>query len=361
MKIGIDASMIDSNKAGIGYYAFSLIEALALIDLQNQYYIFTLNKDLLKEIKLPNNFKIIEIQGKGNLYWMFKCLPVIWNLNLDHFLSPSNLFWGCVLKKCTTVVHDIAQVLHPEFFYKKGNLFYRIELNVLLRRKGLVITPSNSVKQEILKNFKFIRSDIEVIAEGLHSWVLKEYHNGYKEEVIKRYNLPNKYVLTVGTLEPRKNLVKVILGFKEYLRSYNSNIKLLIVDKKGWFYEEIFKIVKEHNLDKDVMFLGYVPDSDLPVIYDLSDFIVSLSYYEGFGLPLIEANARKKSVLASDISVYRELSVNGLYISPDADNLEISKAMDSIKSIEFTLPQDFFDRYSWKKTAKDILELWLKR
>lgn len=358
MRIGIDVSMIDNNKAGIGYYAYSLVQSLSQIDKSNQYFLFVFNKELIKDLSLPSNFEIIEVKGTGNLKWMLKCLPKIHGLKLDQFLSPSNLFWGCVLNNCTTVVHDIAQILHPQFFYKKGNLFYRIELSLLLRRKGFVVTPSNAVKKEIKEHYKYIRARIEVIKEGLHEWVFKDYTNDFKQEVIAKYKLPEHYVLTVGTLEPRKNLVNVILAFKEYIEKYNSDIKLVIVGKKGWFFDQIYKTVEENNLTSNVKFLGYVPDSDLPVIYDLCDFVVSLSYYEGFGLPLIEANARGKFVLGSDIEVYRELEASGVYISPYSDPKDLGRAFNGVNGFQFKPDPIFFDTYSWKSTARHFLDLW---
>lgn len=357
MKIGIDVSMIDENKAGIGYYAYSLVLALSQTDINNQYYLFTFNKTLLKDLQLPNNFSIIEVNGKGNLKWMFKCLPIIRKLKLDQFFSPSNLFWGCVLNNCTTVIHDIAQIIHPEFFYRKGNIFYRIELSLLLRRRGIVITPSVAVKNDILKFYRFVRAPIYTIKEGLHEWALEAYDENKNNTVKGKYSLPDNYLLTVGTLEPRKNLIAVIMGFKEFLKEH-SDYKLVVVGKKGWFYEEIYNTVKENSLDDSVMFLGYVPDTDLASIYDLSTFVISLSFHEGFGLPLIEANSRNKAVLASNIAVYRELDVVGEYVELTSSPIEISEKMAKLVNLNSDNANTISDTYSWKKVTKELLDIW---
>jgi len=359
MRIGIDVSMIDESKAGIGYYAYSLIDALAQIDTVNQYYLFTFNKLNLSDLKLSPNFEVIEVEGKGNLKWMLACLPKIRSLKLDQFLSPSNLFWGCVLKNCTTVIHDIAQILHPEFFYKKGNLFYRIELSLLLRRTGVIITPSKAVKQEIISNYKKIKSKIFTVTEGLHGWTLEEPNIQKQSEIKNKYVLPEKYLLTVGTLEPRKNLIGVIGGFKEFLKGF-PEYKLVIVGKKGWFYDEIFKFVTANQMEDKIIFLGYVPDTDLSAIYDLSAFVVSLSFYEGFGLPLIEANARNKAILASNIEVYRELEISGSYIDLKSNTTHIAEKMENLLNFEFVKKENFFDIYSWKNAAEQILNIWHK-
>lgn len=357
MRIGIDVSMIDKNKAGIGYYAFSLVKALNTIDSVNEYFLFTYDKELLNELQLRSNFKIIEVPGSGNLKWMVKCLSSIKELNLNHFLSPSNLFWGCVLNNCTTVIHDIGQILYPKFFYKKGNLIYKFELNILLRKKGIVIVPSNSVKRELISTFKFIKSAVFVIKEGLHEWVFKKYTDEDKANVINKYNLPEDYILSVGTLEPRKNLVQSILGFKEFLK-LNPSFKYLIVGKKGWFYDEILEIVQKSNLEDNVKFLGYVPDSDLPVIYDNSQLLILLSHYEGFGLPLIEATARNVPVLASNIDVFNELDINSLNISLNSTPEEIGIFIDKAIAQPVKVNDSFFDTYSWKSTAQEFINMW---
>lgn len=357
MRIGIDASMVDSNKAGIGYYAYSLIEALSTIDKKNEYYLFTYNRNLLEDLKLSDNFRVIEIAGTGNLKWMLKCLPSIWKLKLDKFLSPSNLFWGCVLSNCTTVIHDIAQIARPEFFRKKGNLLYRLELRILLRRKGLVIVPSKSVETELRKYFSNIRPKVTLISEGLHEWVFTPSNDSNKEEIMHKYGLPGEYILFVGTLEPRKNIESLIRGFKEFLNR-RPGYKLVIAGKKGWFYESIFKLVEELNLKDSVIFLGYVPDNDLPYIYDLSRFVVNLSFYEGFGLPLIEANARNKAVLASNIGVYNELNIQGEYIDPNASSIEIAAAMERLVEFENVNSSSIIATYSWKSAAQRLLNEW---
>ncbi|MBE0573946.1 glycosyltransferase family 4 protein [Candidatus Dojkabacteria bacterium] len=357
MRIGIDVSMIDVNKAGIGYYAHSLIKALAEVDGKNEYFLITHDGNLLKGLRLPENFSIIQIKApSGNLKWMLRCLRPIRELELDYFISPSNLFWGCVLRNCVTIVHDIGQVLYPKFFPKKGNIFYRIELNWLLRFGGIVITPSKAVKRDIESKFKLVRSKVFVVTEGLHDWTFAEYSKVEKEAVIEKYKLPSKYVLSVGTLEPRKNLINAILGFSEFLRT-EPDYKFVIVGKKGWFYDEIFEVVKEYDLQDLILFLGYVPDEDLPVIYDLSHFVVSLSYYEGFGLPLIEANARKKLVLASDIPAYKELDISAMYVEETSNPIKVGRAMNVISNKKFEPKPKLFDTYSWKSSAKKLLRI----
>jgi len=359
MRIGIDVSMIDANKAGIGYYAYSLLQALTELDTENEYFLLTYNKELINDIKLPSNFSVIEVLGTGNLKWMIKCIPIVNKLHLDQFLSPSNLFWGCILPNCTTVIHDIAQVVHPEFFYKKGNLFYKIELNILLKRKGTIIVPTKSVAAELNRKFKNIKPHVYTVTEGLHEWVFLPQSTERNIQVKQKYNLPENYVLFVGTLEPRKNIETLIRGFHEFIKE-NPDYKLAIAGKKGWFYEQIYRVVEDLNLSDSVIFLGYVPESDLPFVYDLSQFVVNLSFYEGFGLPLIEANARNKMILASNIDVYREFDIEGGFVDPNELPSRIALAMNELKNKNANNFARISDTYSWKLAASQLLEIWLK-
>jgi len=359
MRIGIDVSMIDTNKAGIGYYAYSLLKALSELDKQNSYFLLTYDKNLLSDIKFSSNFEIIEIPGTGNLKWMISCLLTIRSLKLDQFLSPSNLFWGCILPNTTTVIHDVAQIAHPEFFYKKGNLLYKLELNILLKRKGRIVEPSKSVESELHKYFPGVKPSVHLITEGLHEWVSTPASEELNKEIAKKYNLPSKYILFVGTLEPRKNIESLIKAFAEF-RKGNLEHKLVIVGKKGWFYEQIYKTVHELNLHDSVQFLGYVPDSDLPYVLDLSSLVVNLSFYEGFGLPLIEANARNKQVLASNIDVYREFNIQGGFVAPNAPSAEIADLMAKLVDSYADNSAYIFATYSWKFVAGQLLNMWTK-
>lgn len=356
MKIGIDISMVTSSKAGIGYYAYSLVHGLSEVDKINTYFLFASDNTDLSMFNLSSNFKVVKINGKGNLLWMLKSLPKVLNLKLDNFISPSNLFWGIPLGNAITVVHDLAQIRHPEFFYKKGNFVYKILLNILLRKRTQIIVPSSFVRSEVNDLFPKSKAQINVISEGLHDWVLSSYTEDKAIQIEKKYNLPKHYILSVGTLEPRKNIEFLLKGFK-FFEKENKDYFLVIVGKKGWFYDSIYKTVTELGIQKRVIFLGYVPEDELAVILDQSDLVACLSFYEGFGLPLIEASARNKKVLASNIPVFKELQISASFVELDSTPEELGKEIKMVLESKDPIKSDIYDIYSWKSVAKQVISL----
>ena len=360
MKIAFDASMIDKNKAGIGYYAFNLLEELSKIDKENDYLIYTNRTENLSEIDFPENFIINEIPSEnGNLKWMLKVLKDSKSKGIDALISPSNLFFGCLFPKTITVIHDLAQLKYPRYFNKKGNLLYRIEFNILLRREKIIVASSETIKKEILEYYPKANGKVFALGEGLHNWTKRDTTQVELEEIKTKYSLPENYFLSISTLEPRKNYPNAIRAFFRFLQK-NPGWKYLIAGKKGWFFDEIYKTVKNLDLQKDVIFLGYVPDSDLPGLLDLSQGLVNLSYYEGFGLPLIEAYSRKKPVLASNIDVYKEvMESNALYVNP-MNVSEAASGMERLKNFKTVLNREFLDKYSWKFVADGFVRAYKK-
>lgn len=360
MIIGFDASMIDEFKAGIGYYAFSLLKALAQEDGQNQYILYTNDSKKLLVLNLPQNFRIIEVNGaKPGLSWMFKVWRRFKKDKIEVFISPSNLFFGTVFPSTITVIHDLSQLKFPQFFSRKGNIIYKLQLKRLLNKEKLIIVPTQTVKNELIELNKNVENKVLVLGEGPHEWVFLKTNAQEVERVKAKYNLPEKYFLSVSTLEPRKNYVNAIKGFELFSQD-EPEFKYLIAGKKGWFYDEILQTVKTNGLYNKVIFLGYVPEEDLPVLYDLSKGCISLSFYEGFGLPLIESYWRGRPVLASDIPVFREvMGNNAVYADPYIIE-DIAEGMKKLSDKRITRDRTFTDKYSWNLTAKKLVDLYQK-
>ena len=361
MKIGIDITPAAKDKAGIGYLTSSMILGLSKIDTTNLYELFTNDPTQQLEFDLPSNFKITVIKdSKAGTKWMFKGAKYLRANNFDLFVSTSNFLWSIIYPKTLQFVHDIAPIKYPQYFTRKGSMLYSLQLRVALQTAQYVVTISQTVLNELTKiNAK---KNKDYILLGLHSWALSKKNPEYYQEIKTKYNLPDKYFVMVGTLEPRKNHINVIKGFKLFLED-NSDFKLVIVGKKGWFYEEIFKAVKNLNLESSVIFTGYAPEDDLPGLIDLSQAGLQLSFYEGFGLPIIEFSARNKPVLVSNIPVFLE-------VTKTLQNIEYADPLDP-KSIENGMLQllnkqdlsNMLDtqKYSWETFAKKLLDIITRR
>jgi len=357
MKIGIDITPALRDKAGIGYLTYSLIEALGEIDKENQYELLTNSLDQLPEIILPSNFKFTVIKSpKVGTLWMWKGSKYLKENNFNLFISTSNLLWSIIYPNTLQIVNDIAPVKYPQFFTKKGSTFYSIQLRFALFRARYIITISKTVLEELLVLNN--KSNKDFMYLGLHKWVYKEENNAYYVQVKAKYNLPDRYFVYISTLEPRKNHINTIRGFALFVKNY-PEYKLVIVGKKGWFYKEIFNIVKQLQLDDKIIFTGYVPEEDLPGLIDLSLGGIMLSYYEGFGLPIIEYTARKRNALIADIPVFKEITedfTNVTFANP-YNTGSIKDGFVKLVNQEIVSKDMITSKYSWTASAEKFLEI----
>ncbi len=355
MRVGIDISPIGTNKAGIGYYTESLVKALSKLDKSNEYYLFTNDRNSVEELVLGSNFKIVEIKStKPGFLWILKVVSYLGQNDFERFVSFTNFMFGFLFPNTLQFVYDLAPIKYPQFFPFKASFIYKILLDLCLTRVKAVATISHTVANEIVKYNKNTKNKIYFIGIGLHDWVYKNSTVEELKRVQKKYELPKKYILSVSTLEPRKNHIKMIEGFAKFLQK-NPGYKYLIVGKKGWYFEEIFSLVERLNLSKDVIFLGYVPEEDLPCVYDQASGLMMLSFYEGFGLPLIEAYSRKIPVLASDIPVFREaMDEASVYVNPNNTD-EIANGIEKTVKMQQISDTDFIEKYNWKFAAKNLI------
>ncbi len=357
MKIAIDLSMVDSNKAGIGYYAFGLTQGLIKTDKENDYLIYTNDKNKLSELSFPANFSIVELDSsKINIKWIWRVYRDILKHKIDIFISPSNLLFGVLFSKTICVIHDIAQIKFPEFFNTKGRIIFKLLLDLVLAKQKVIVTNSNTTKEEVLEYSSKTKANIVEIGGGFNSWTKHEIDEEGLQKVKLKYSLPDKYLLSIATLEPRKNHINAIKGFAEFSKT-NKDYYYVIVGKKGWFYDEIFKVAEELNCSDRVNFLGYVPEEDMPYVTDAASGFVNLSFYEGFAFTLMEAYSHGLPILASDIKVFREvMNPKALFINP-FDVSRISEGFSELVNEKKYRPDlTFMEKYSWENVALRLIK-----
>ncbi|MCK4525681.1 MAG: glycosyltransferase family 4 protein, partial [Candidatus Andersenbacteria bacterium] len=181
-------------------------------------------------------------------------------------------------------------------------------------------------------------------------------------EIRKKYNLPKKYILYLGTLEPRKNIIGLIKAFE----ILNTKYKLVIAGSKGWLYEDIFKIVKNSPAKDNIIFTGFIDDKDKAALYGLADLFVYPSFYEGFGFPPLEAMAAGTPVITSNFSSLPE-AVGDAAITVNPYNIdELTKAIEMVlfdeKLRDILIERGYkkVKNFSWEKCAKETLEFILR-
>ncbi len=361
MKIAIDGRALTVKKpAGKEKFVINILKELFRID-KSHHYILYLNQNFDKE--LPPNFsqKIIKAP---NIFWHFFVVFDLIFERPDLFFAPVSYIIPVLnfFSRNIIVIHDLCVFLSIKTGVNlKTKIIEKMFLKPALRNSQKIVTVSNSTKQDVIRYFKISSQKISVIYHGSPQGTQLASN---PEKILTKYNLPNNFILFIGTLEPRKNLVRLIEAY--HLLNQKSKIKnqkLVIVGKKGWFYQEIFNKVKELKLENEIIFTGYVPDEDLPYLYKAATCFVYPSLYEGFGLPPLEAMACGCPVITSNLSSLPEVVGEAAILVNPYNIDEITAALEKILTDE-SLRQNLKERgfkqaqkFSWQKTALKILKI----
>lgn len=287
MKIGIDARPLIEKKTGIGYYLKYLLENILIEDKENEYILFS-DREVYFDINLYNNVKIViddKSRLKKTLWYLFKIDKLCDFYDIDVFWGTQHVLpFGLKRVKKVLTIHDLVA-----FDFKNTMHTYNMFINKLLIPRSVnkadkIIAVSNSTKERLLFHFKNkCNNKIKVIYEDVN--INREYDSIDKNYLSEHNLVEKKYLLFLGTIEPRKNIKTLIKALE--IISKNSELKLVICGKYGWNCEEEKKLI-QLNEDK-IIFLNYISDVEKDYLMNKAFAFVLPSIYEGFGLPILEA------------------------------------------------------------------------
>jgi glycosyltransferase involved in cell wall biosynthesis len=247
-----------------------------------------------------------------------------------------------------------------EMFTQETYWYYQFFFNLSVNHADMIICDSMSTKKDLLEYDKTLSSDkINVIYLGVN----KQQHIKSKTELKEKYNLPDAYYLFVGTISPRKNLLRVIKAWNQRI---NTDNKLVIIGKKGWLYNPFFEYIEKNNLSNGVLWLDYIPEADLPSLYSYAEALLFPSLYEGFGLPILEAMSCGCPVITSNISSMPEVAGDAALLVNPYNVDEIKAAMDIItynkKRRNDCILKGYLQvkKFQWNDTAKQIITIYKK-
>jgi len=366
MRIGIDMSCVDEHKTGVGWYTYNLVKNLIKIDNNNEYHILAY-PFLCNELKsiAGNNFSFHEIKEK---YFRLLRLPIKVSLlaakhKFDIFHCTYHI--GPILKNCKLIItiYDLVSYIFPEMFKLKHCFIYNIMYPFLIKKGDIIIAISDNTKKDLINIFKIKEEKIKVTYVGIDNsyCVIKDKES--IKTILKKYNIVQPYILYVGTIEPRKNLVRLVYAFNKFKKQKTEH-KLVIVGKKGWLYEELFKTVENTEYKKDIIFTGYVSVKDLIHIYNGADLFIYPSLYEGFGIPPLEAMACGIPVISSNTSSIPEVLGNAALLINPYNVREFVDGMNNLifnKELRQKYIQEGFNKikeYSWEKIAERTLKIY---
>ena len=376
MKIGIDIrTLLDARPSGVSEYVLNLLKEMFKLDTANEYRLFYNcfgDCPNLPEFKQAN-VKLIKYNYPNKVlnYLLFKIFnyPKLDKaLAVDVFFMPHLNFIGLsVGAKNLLTVHDLSFLKYPEFFSARKNFWHRmVKAKKLLKRFSLVIAVSENTKRDIVELGGINPDKVRVIYSGVGEEYKKLPLINYQfsvKRVRDKYNLPERFILYLGTIEPRKNVDGIIRAYNQLrvmsceLRDY----KLIIAGARGWKSENIYREWDKSAFKNDIKFLGYVEPDDKIYLYNLASVFIYPSFYEGFGFPPLEAMACGVPVVASFASSLPEvvgdaaLMVDPYNINDLAGALEKVLVDENLKNKLIARGLEQAKKFSWRETARAYL------
>lgn len=370
MRIGITTDCLDHWKglAGVGRYTRMLVAALMRMDSQNEYVLihYTRTNDPLyqgtSQLLIPADGAWRQVlaryvQGPKTLGRS--------GCDVVHYADGVGVFASRTDYRKVATVHDLTSLLYPEAhsglpFVRR--LYWLMSGLFALKNYDRLIAVSENTKRDLVKHMKVPPDKISVVHEGVSPLFKPGQHAS--PAISQKYNLPPNFILSVSTLEPRKNLPTLIKAYGKSRRKRNLKQKLVICGRPGWKCAGVFRTVAELGLESEVIFTGYAPDTDLVAIYNMADLFVYPSLYEGFGLPPLEAMACGVPVITSNASSLPEVVGDaGITLDPyDVDGL--AEAMDLVLT-SATRQEDMIQRglaraglFTWERAATETVRVY---
>jgi glycosyltransferase involved in cell wall biosynthesis len=372
MRIGINIDQILYRiSGGTGRYSWNLIKSLAEIDNRNSYVLFhsrTHSKNLavIEELNLGSNFSLRQLPFSRPLASSVWSRARFWPLGfflgqLDLVHAPTFAIPAKGSAKLVVTVHDLAFLKFPEFYTARSLKFHQRSARIAASEADLLIAVSNSTKEDIISLLSVDEKRVKVIYEGVE---IDKSLLDKKQQVLLGLGVQKPYILFVGTLEPRKNLVRLLQAFAALKRMTDLEHRLVIVGPKGWLYEEVFRELEDKDLKESVLLTDLVSDAELSVIMNQADLFVYPSLYEGFGLPPLEAMACGTPVLTSNLSSLPEVTGDAAILINPYDIDQMASAMINIledEELKGRLAKKGMQRaamFSWEKMARETLEAY---
>ena len=372
MRIAFDYTAAVRQSAGVGNYVRRLLDAMLEQDSTNQYTLLTSGRPT-KERPFPT---ASNVRGRGivipdrylNIIWYRWRLP----LYATYFSGQADIYHGPDfalppigknLRKVVTV-HDLAFLEHPEYAVPALADYLKKVVPEAVAAADAVCTVSEEVSRTLVRHFQTPREKLVVIPNGVGPYFRRVTDPIILAATRHKYDMHKPLVLGVGTLEPRKNHISLIKAFYTAQKKKNGPAMLAIAGGKGWLYDETQQLVQDLKLEKKVRFLGRVSDLELVTLYSMADVFAFPSFFEGFGVPPIEAMACGAPVITSNTSSLPEVvSDAALLVDPHKPD-ELAHAITRLienPQLQEELRQKGYERvkqFTWAESARKMLSVY---
>ena len=375
MRIAIDYTPAVHQRAGIGRYTRGLVDALTRLDAENRYTLLVLGRAgaHFTPTTLPPNFKLryIPLSDRwATMLWYRFNLP----LPVDLFTGRADLFHGpsFTLPPSFTpsllTVHDLSFLRYPRGAHPALLAWLTKAVPRSLRRARHILADSESSRDDLIELMDIPSKQITVIGAGVEERFRPVTDESALARVRAHYQLPNHFILCVGTLEPRKNLTGLIAAFNQLASAAShspvADLHLVIAGGKGWLYDDIFAAAEASPAQERIHFAGFVDDGDLPTLYSLASLFAFPSHYEGFGIPVLEAMACGTPVVCADNSSLPEVAGEAAILVEATDTDALAEAMHRLL-VDVLLRETLIERglaqakkFTWERAAQRLLKVY---
>lgn len=369
MRIGLDGYSLTEPRTGVGHYTFELARALAVAHPSDQFELISpkpFDQYVFEREPLPNlNF----IKGKSSSirgHWWSVGLPLYAKragLDLFHGTNFELPLWS--RRRTVLTIHDLSALRYPELHRPRLARRARVRLPLAAKLARAIITPTEAVKREVCSQFRLKAEKVTAIHEAPRR-AFQPLSLDETFEIRRRLEIDDDFLLFVGTLEPRKNLLTLLKAFDQVLRRTSWRPQLVVAGGEGWLMDETFSFMKESGINEHLRLVGYLDDLELRALYSSCKAFIYPSLYEGFGLPPLEAMACGAPVVATRIPALQEtLGDAAILLEPvDVDGLAkaITGLLENQQRRSDLISAGFkrAARFSWEDAAKQTYEVYQK-
>lgn len=366
MRIGIDVQAAEKEGSGNCTYIQNLLLALKDVDRENEYILYVLDRTFpfYENFKSDENFHLKQLRVKTPI------LRIPFFLARETFKDSLDIFhvqWHAPFfykGKLVATIHDLGFLHIPETFSRFDVWRARVFIRMTANKAKRIITGSKYSQNDIVKNYKINRNKIAVIPYGIPARFSPDLDRTKTQRILDKYKVQEPYILSVGRLNPRKNLTTLVKVFSRLKAKESIPHKIVIVGKEDFKTKEILQDIKAVDCLQDVVFTGFVDDPDLPYLYSGASVFVYPSLFEGVGLPVFEAMSCGTPVVTSKTTSLEEIVEDaGLLVDP-LNEEELAEAIFRLIQDE-NLRKDYVERglskvkpFTWEEHAKRTLEIY---
>jgi glycosyltransferase involved in cell wall biosynthesis len=368
ISIGFDAKRAFYNRSGLGNYSRNLLGSLANYYPGNQYFLFT--PETKGRFVMENEGQFIIVEPKTDILKLFSPLWRLKYMTNDLKRHKLEIFHGMSHElplgiektgvRSVVTVHDLIFMRFPEYYSRIDAKIYFRKLEHACRVSDHIVAISDQTRKDLVSFLNLSPEKISVIHQGCNPYFWNNYSKEFFEEIRTRHNLPGRYLLYVGTIEERKNL----LGIVKALHVSNINIPLVVIGRKvNSYYKKVLNYISVHRLS-NIIFPEQISNSELPAIYQNAECFIYPSLFEGFGIPIIEALISKTPVITSQGGCFAEAAgPAGLYVNPHNPE-EIGEAVlrivnnKEIRDKMITLGTDYANNFRDSVIAGSYMKLY---